>query len=205
MANGSRSAWSRVSTRLRRDLLTGMIVIVPLGATILIFKWLFFSVDGILQPAVDAIFGRPIVGIGFAAAIVLVYLAGLVGRNFIGRRVIRAGESVITEVPMVKEIYNTFKQVLESVILPQRGGFKEVVLVEFPRPGMKTLGFVTNRIKNASGEELLNVYIPTTPNPTSGYLEIMPARDAVSLNMSVEDAVKMVVSGGMVSPAVIDA
>ena len=105
---------------------------------------------------------------------------------------------------MVREIYGVFKQVLESVMLPHKGGFKEVVLVEFPRPGMKTIGFITNRVKDVSGQNLVNVYIPTTPNPTSGYLEIIPEEDIVRLDMPIDDAIKMVVSGGMVSPEVID-
>jgi uncharacterized membrane protein len=184
--------------------LAGILVIVPIAATLLIFKWLFDSVDGILEPAVEAVFGRPIAGIGFAIIIVLIYLAGLIASNFIGKKMIERGEAFLKEVPMVREIYSTLKQILQSVIMPHKGGFKEVVLVEFPRPGMKTIGFVTNRVKDTSGQKLVNVYIPTTPNPTSGYLEIIPEADVISLDMPVDDAIKMVVSGGMISPEVID-
>ena len=107
---------------------------------------------------------------------------------------------------MVREIYSTLKQVLESVLLPNRGGFKEVVLVEFPKAGMKTIGFVTNRLTDPSGQELLSVYIATTPNPTSGFFEILPASDVVRTSITVEDAIKLVVSGGMVSsPALAEA
>ena len=105
---------------------------------------------------------------------------------------------------MVREIYNTFKQILQSVILPHKGGFREAVLVEFPRPGMKTIGFVTNHVRDIKGNKLVNVYIPTTPNPTSGYLEIIPEEDVIRLDMPIDDAIKMVVSGGMVSPEIID-
>ena len=198
----SKLAW--ITGRVRRYFLTGVLVLVPLAATLLIFKWLFDAIDGILEPAVEAIFGRPIAGIGFVAIIVLIFLAGLFASNVIGKKVIQRGESLLEDLPMIREIYVTLKQILQSVILPNKGGFREVVLVEFPRPGMKTIGFVTNRIKDMEGKKLVNVYIPTTPNPTSGYLEIIPEEDVVKIDMSIDDALKMVLSGGMVSPEVID-
>ncbi|MCJ7522309.1 MAG: DUF502 domain-containing protein [Dehalococcoidia bacterium] len=198
----SKLAW--ITGRVRRYFLTGVLVLVPLAATLLIFKWLFDAIDGILEPAVEAIFGRPIAGIGFVAIIVLIFLAGLFASNVIGKKVIQRGESLLEDLPMIREIYVTLKQILQSVILPNKGGFREVVLVEFPRPGMKTIGFVTNRIKDMEGKKLVNVYIPTTPNPTSGYLEIIPEEDVVKIDMSIDDALKMVLSGGMVSPDVID-
>jgi len=204
MAAQRKSKLALMAGRVRRDFLTGILVLVPLVATLLIFKWLFDAIDGILEPAVEAIFGRPIAGIGFGAIIVLIFLAGIFASNVIGRKVIQRAESLVEELPMVREIYNTFKQVLQSVILPHKGGFKDVALVEFPRPGMKTIGFVTNHIKDAAGNKLVNVYIPTTPNPTSGYLEIIPEEDIVLIDMPIDEAIKMVVSGGMVSPEVID-
>jgi len=186
-----------------RDFLAGILVVVPLAATALVIKWLFEAIDGVLEPAVEAIFGRPIAGIGFAVLVLIVFLAGLLVSNVLGKRLIGYGESLLGRVPMVRELYKTFKQVLESVLQPHKGGFKEVVLIEFPRPGMKTIGFVTNRIKDSSGQDLVNIYIPTTPNPTSGYLEILPAADVVALDMAIDDAIRMIVSGGMVSPEVL--
>ena len=198
----SKLAW--IAGRVRSYFLTGVLALVPLAATLLIFKWLFDAIDGILEPAVEAIFGRPIAGIGFVAIIVLIFLAGLFASNVIGKKVIQRGESLLEDLPMIREIYVTLKQILQSVILPNKGGFREVVLVEFPRPGMKTIGFVTNRIKDMEGKKLVNVYIPTTPNPTSGYLEIIPEEDVVKIDMSIDDALKMVLSGGMISPEIID-
>jgi uncharacterized membrane protein len=204
MDEGCKAKWAKVGRYLRRHFLTGILVVVPLAATILILKWLFEAIDGILEPAVEAIFGHPIPGIGFGVIIILLLLAGIIASNVFGRKVIQRSEDFLKEVPMVREIYGVFKQVLESVMLPHKGGFKEVVLVEFPRPGMKTIGFITNRVKDVAGHNLVNVYIPTTPNPTSGYLEIIPEEDIVRLDMPIDDAIKMVVSGGMVSPEVID-
>ena len=198
-----RFLWSVGVNSLKRNLLAGIIVVVPIAGTIFILHWLFFSIDGLLAPLVEAIFGRNIVGVGFIMMLIVVYLAGIIGANVIGKRIIRRSELLLTAVPMVRSIYNTFKQVLESVILPTKGGFKEVVLVEFPRLGMRTVGFVTNRVKDNAGRDYVNVYIPTTPNPTSGYLEIIPADEVTPTGWSVEDAVKIVVSGGMISPPVI--
>lgn len=198
-----RFLWSVGVNSLKRNLLAGIIVVVPIAGTIFILHWLFFSIDGLLAPLVEAIFGRNIVGVGFIMMLIVVYLAGIIGANVIGKRIIRRSELFLAAVPMVRSVYNTFKQVLESVILPTKGGFKEVVLVEFPRLGMRTVGFVTNRVKDNAGRDYVNVYIPTTPNPTSGYLEIIPADEVTPTGWSVEDAVKIVVSGGMISPPVI--
>lgn len=198
-----RFLWSVGVNSLKRNLLAGIIVVVPIAGTIFILHWLFFSIDGLLAPLVEAIFGRNIVGVGFIMMLIVVYLAGIIGANVIGKRIIRRSELFLAAVPMVRSIYNTFKQVLESIILPTKGGFKEVVLVEFPRLGMRTIGFVTNRVKDSAGRDYVNVYIPTTPNPTSGYLEIIPADEVTPTGWSVEDAVKIVVSGGMISPPVI--
>lgn len=198
-----RFLWSVGVNSLKRNLLAGIIVVVPIAGTIFILHWLFFSIDGLLAPLVEAIFGRNIVGVGFIMMLIVVYLAGIIGANIIGKRIIRRSELFLAAVPMVRSIYNTFKQALESVILPTKGGFKEVVLVEFPRLGMRTVGFVTNRVKDNAGRDYVNVYIPTTPNPTSGYLEIIPADEVTPTGWSVEDAVKMVISGGMISPPVI--
>lgn len=210
----TRLAWARIKRaasrscssyqgHLRRDFLAGLLIVVPLAATVLILKWLFQSIDGILAPAVDAIFGRHIPGIGFGAIMVMIYLAGVAARNMFGWKAIQRGESLLEEVPMIREIYSTVKQVLESVMLPHEGAFKEVVLVEFPRAGMRTIGFVTNRVRDSSGKDLVNVYIPTTPNPTSGYLEIVPEDEVFHVDMPIDQAIKMVVSGGTVSPEVI--
>jgi len=189
---------------VRRDFLAGILVIVPLAATLLILKWLFDAIDGILEPVVEAIFGRPIPGIGFGVIILLIFIAGVIASNVVGRKIIERIEALLKEVPMIREIYSTFKQILQSVMLPHKGGFREVVLVDFPRSGMKTIGFVTNRLKDAAGHKLVSVYIPTTPNPTSGYLEIMSEDEITRLDMPVDDAIMMVVSGGMISPEVID-
>ena len=106
--------------------------------------------------------------------------------------------------PLFGEVYNIFRQIIDSLMMSQKGGFKEAVLVEFPRPGMTTVGFVTNRVTDSSGRELLHVFIPTAPNPTSGFFQMIPPENVIRTKLSVEDAMKMVMSAGIVSPPVIE-
>jgi uncharacterized membrane protein len=185
---------------LRKHFLAGLLVIVPVAAAILIIKWLFGYIDDLIGPADQLIFGREVPGFGLAIVIVVIFIIGIISANVLGKRLITYGESLLKMIPIAREIYGTSKQVMESLMMTQTGGFKEVALVEFPRAGMTTIGFVTNRLTSSSGEKLVTLYIPTTPNPTSGFLQILPEDQVTHSDMSVEEAVKMVISGGMVSP-----
>ncbi len=193
----ARVSWTK---KLRAQFVAGILVIVPIGATVLILVWLFNSIDNILQPAVSAIFGHNIPGVGFGVTIVLIYLAGVIARNILGKRIIRYGESLLAKVPIFRYLYSGIRQILESFTAPDKTGFMQVVLVEFPREGMYAIGFVTNELKITNGEKLLNVLIPTSPTPTSGFLQIVKEKDIIRTNMSVDDAIKMVVSGGIMTP-----
>jgi len=195
---------SRVAKNLRRNFIAGLIVLTPLVATILIMKWLFGAIDGILEPVFEPIMGRAYPGMGFVAIVILIYLAGVVAANVFGKRAIRYTESLVDRLPLFREVYNVFRQIIDSLMMAQRGSFREVVLVEFPRPGMTTIGFVTNTVEDSSGQELVNVFIPTAPNPTSGFFQMIPPENLIRTRMSVEDAMKIVVTAGMVSPPIID-
>jgi uncharacterized membrane protein len=131
---------------------------------------------------------------------VLIYVAGVIVRNFIGKKIIRYGESLLAKVPIFRQLYSGIRQILESFAAPDKTGFMQVVLVEFPREGMRALGFVTNELKDTTGEKLLSVLIPTAPNPTSGFLQIVKEKDVIRTRISVEEAIKMVVSGGRMTP-----
>jgi len=192
--------WGRLGKKLRRQFLTGILVIVPIGATILILVWIFTTIDNILQPAVRSVWGHTIPGVGFGITIVLIYLVGIIASNVGGRRLIHYGESLLAKVPVFRLLYSGIKQILESFSAPGKAGFLQVVLVEFPRKGMMTIGFVTNESSDESGKKLLNIFIPTSPNPTSGFLQIAGEAEVIRTNISVDDALKMVVSGGKVSP-----
>lgn len=188
--------------RIRRHFVTGILVAIPLGAVIAILVWIFGLVDNILQPIIEWIFGRRIVGLGFAVAVGLIFVLGLLANNFLGRYLIRWGESLLRRVPVIGQIYVTAREVIESIAGQSidKAAFKEVVLVEFPREGMSTVAFITKEFTDSNGEKWANIYIPTSPMPTSGYFEIVDESKITRTDISVEDALKMVVSGGVVSP-----
>ncbi len=200
----SKAAWAHVGKRVRAHFLAGILVVIPVLATVLILKWLFEWVDDILQPIIRQLVGRPIYGLGFLSTVVFVYVAGFVTTHFGGRRLVVFGESLLRRVPIVRPMYNGFKQIVESFAAPRKTGFMEVVLVEFPRKGMLMLGFVTNEEFDTTGRKLINVFVPTAPNPTSGFLQIVREEDLVRTNIPVDDALKMVVSAGRVALKTVD-
>ena len=188
--------WKKLRTRF----LAGVITVVPIGATIWILVWIFVSIDNILQPVIKTIWGHTITGIGFGIMIVLIYIAGVIATNVIGKRLIRYGESVLPWLPVVSQLYNGIKQIIESFATPHGTGFMQVVLVEFPRKGLRVIGFITNELCNESGKKLLTVFIPTSPNPTSGFLQIVGEDEITRTDISVEHALRMIASAGRVSP-----
>ena len=199
MKHTQRVSWGWLGKKLRAQFATGILVVVPIGVTILIFVWIFVVLDNILQPVIRSIWGRTVPGVGFGVTIVIIYLAGVIASNIVGRRVIHYGESLLAKVPAARQLYAGIKQILEGFSKPGKTGFMQVVLVEFPKEGMRAIGFITNESYGKSGERLLNVFIPTSPNPTSGFLEIVTEDKVIRTNISVDDALKMVVSAGRVS------
>ena len=189
--------WGR---KIRGHFMAGLIVVIPVAASVLILIWVFTSIDNILQPIIRRIAGEEIPGVGFGVTIVLIYLVGVVTRNFIGRRLMRYGNSIMMRVPVFRGLYNGIRQIVQTVATPDKASFMKVVLVEFPRKEMWTVGFVTKEIFSESGEKFLNILIPTSPTPWSGFFQVLKEKDVVRTDMSVEDAVKMIVSGGMTAP-----
>ncbi|MEE8204587.1 MAG: DUF502 domain-containing protein [Dehalococcoidales bacterium] len=191
---------------LRRNFLAGILVVVPLGIVVFILVWFFVNVDNILQPIIKTIFGNEIIGLGFAVSLILIYLIGLFASNIVGQKLISFGESILAKVPVLRQIYTGAKQVIASLsgTSLNKAAFREVVLVEFPRAGMKTIAFITNEVKDKSGQKLLMIYIPTAPVPTSGYFEIVTEDMVTRTDIGVDEAMQMVISSGMSSPAVID-
>ncbi len=186
--------------KIRAQFVTGLLVVVPISASILILIWVFTSIDDILQPIIEAIAGRRIPGVGFGVTVVLIYLAGVLARNFIGKKLMSYGNSVLMRVPVLRGLYTGIRQILRTLAAPDKANFMQVVLVEFPRKEMWTVGFVTKEITTETGEKFVNVLIPTSPTPWSGYFQILREADVIRTEISVEEAVKMVVSGGMTSP-----
>jgi len=194
----SRVGW--MMRKIRAHFMAGLIVVVPVAASVLILIWVFTGIDNILQPIIRRIAGDEIPGVGFGVTIVLIYLVGVVTRNFIGKKMMQYGNSVMMRVPVFRGLYSGIRQIMQTVATPDKASFMQVVLVEFPRKEMWTLGFVTKEITNESGEKFLNILIPTSPTPWSGFFQVLKEKDVVRTDMSVEDAVKMIVSGGMTTP-----
>jgi len=199
MEHKKRISRKQIGRRLRIQFGAGILVVVPIIIAILILVWLFNYIDNIAQPVAESLLGRTIPGLGFGILVLLIYLTGLVATSLIGNRLIRYGESLLARVPLFRYLYTGIRQILQSFTSPRESGFLQVVLVEFPKKGMRAIGFVTSESRVESGEKLFSVFIPTSPNPTSGYLEIVRENDIIKTDISVDDALKMVLSAGKVS------
>ena len=198
--NGAASVWRQFLRRLRTIVIAGLVVTVPIGITIWIFVWLFTEIDKILRPYVTDIFGHEIIGVGFGVIVVLVLIVGTIATNMLGKRIVRWTESLLGKIPMMRTIYVALKQIAQGFSGQDKTGFMHVVMVEYPRKGIYTIGFVTNEYTDASGKKLVNVFIPTAPNPTTGFLQIAGESEVIRTNLTVEEAVKMVISAGRISP-----
>lgn len=198
---------------LRASFLTGLVVISPIGLTL----WLMWTVagwvDGWVLPFVPQEFqpeqyiGLNVRGFGVIFFLVFTIIVGWLAKNIIGRSVLRFGESLVDRMPVVRSVYNGLKQIAETVFAQGETKFDRACLVEYPRPGLKAVAFVSSRSKGeiaANGSEddpLISVFLPTTPNPTSGFLLFVPESQITYLEMSVEDAAKLIISAGLVYPA----
>lgn len=191
-----------VSKHLKKKFITGLFVLIPLLVTIYIIYLIISFVDTIIAPIIRNttlyLVGRElyIPGAGLFLFIVFVYGTGVVASNYIGSRFLSYGEKILRKIPFVKGIYSSVKDMTDSFSSEKKRSFKEVVLAEFPSQGRYTIGFVTNRIKNQSEEECCTVFIPTTPNPTSGFLMIIPEKKLISLDLPVDEALKYIISLG---------
>lgn len=193
-------------TALRRYFLTGLLLVTPIWGTILVLKTLFVAVDGILGDAVaELVPDHYIPGLGIVTLVLLIFLVGLFAANFIGRQVVRHWEDWLSRLPLVRGIYSTLKSMMDILSFSERGSYRRVVLIQFPKNGHYCFAFVTGMTKGettALGHEaLVHVYVPTSPNPTSGYFLLVPEREVTSVDISIEEAMKLIVSGGLYSPS----
>jgi uncharacterized membrane protein len=189
---------------LRGRFIAGLFVVVPFGITVFILKFLFNFADGILGSWLDglltAVTGREshLPGLGMVTGAVIIYLTGVLATNVLGKRLLHWGDLLLSRIPLVKSIYTSSKQ-LTKVFQEGKSSYRRAVLVEWPRPGVRAIGFVTAEVVQG-GENYLVVYLPTMPNPTSGFALYFREEEVMDSGMSVEDAVKFVVSGGVVVP-----
>jgi len=188
---------------IRKNFLAGLLIVFPLAIAVWFLWWLFSSVDNLLQPLIEAIFEREIPGLGFGIFLVLTYITGIIASNYLGKKLIRSAESILTRVPVFRQIYIGAKQVVEGLSGAgmNKAAFREVVFVEFPRDGMTTLAFITNEVTNKSGEKIYAIYIPTAPIPTSGYFEMVTEDKITHTDISVDEGLKIVISSGMILPS----
>lgn len=195
---------------LRRYLITGLVLWVPLGITIWVLALIVSTLDQTLllipqRYRPETLLGFAIPGLGVVLTFLILLVTGILTRNFVGQRVLRGWDSVLRRIPVVKSIYSGVKQVSDTLFSDTGQAFRKALLIEFPGPGSYTIAFMTG---TPSGEiarripgDLVSVYVPTTPNPTSGYFLLLPKENTQDLDMTVDDALKYIVSMGVVGPA----
>lgn len=191
-------------TRVKRILIAGVLILIPAAITVNILFLIFRTLDGLFQPLVTQVFGRPLPGLGVLLTILLVILLGWLSTNVGGRRFIAAFEDVINHIPVARSIYGATKGILEAVSRDQADAFKRVVLVEYPKSNIFAVGFVTRGARwgglDPRTEDVIFVFVPTTPNPTSGFLLVVPREEAIDVDITVEEGIRMVISGGILLP-----
>jgi uncharacterized membrane protein len=197
--------------RLRNYFLTGLIIVAPLAITAYL-TWTFIGwVDGWVKPYIPAAYNPEtylpfaVPGFGLLTALFLITMIGFLTANLVGRSIIAFGESLLDRMPLVRSLYKGLKQIFQTVLAEQSSSFKQAGLIQYPRMGLWSIVFIATETKGEVNERLpedesISVFLPTTPNPTSGFLLFVPRKDVIILEMSVEEAAKMVISAGLVSP-----
>ncbi len=194
---------------LRKWLFAGLLVVLPVAITVWVVQWIIGTLDQTLlilpvdwHP--DRLFGIHIPGLGVLLALGILLLVGAITSNFIGRRLLALNDRILNRIPVVRSIYSGVKQVSDTLFSETGNAFRTAVLVQWPRPGVWTIGFVTGSpggdVANHLTGEFLSVYVPTTPNPTGGYFVMLPKSDCIELRMSVDEALRYVISMGVVAP-----
>ncbi len=198
------------SSRIRGYFLAGILVTAPLGITAYL-AWLIITfIDERITPLLPAKYNPEtylpfsLPGLGLVILIIVLTLIGALTAGLLGRWLLQTGERILNRMPVIRSVYSATKQIFETVLAQQSNAFREAVLVEYPRRGIWAIAFITGRtegeVQNLTEEETVNIFLPTTPNPTSGFLLFLPREEVVHLDMSVEEAIKMVISGGIVTP-----
>ena len=196
-------------TRLRRYLIAGLLVWLPIGVTVLVVKLLVDLMDQTLVVLPEAyrpdrLLGFHIPGLGVVLSVLVVLSTGVVMAHFFGQQLLAAWEAILNRIPLVRSIYSSVKQLSATLLSSGGQSFRKVLLIEYPRKGLWTLAFQTGtdigEAQAKTGEDVINIYVPTTPNPTSGFFLMVPRRDVVELDMSIDEGLKMIISMGVVVP-----
>lgn len=196
---------------IKKNLIAGLLVTIPAALTYMILSFVITRVDKGMKPVITGILGPQniklmeewhIPGMGFVFLVLFIIAVGLVGTNFIGKKIVAMGEKLLHKIPVVRVIYTSIKKVVDTVSLTETPSFQKMVLITYPREPLKTLGIVCCDTPEGitKGEKMLNVFVPTSPNPTTGFLFMLPEKDTQPLKMSVEEGLKMIISFGMTNP-----
>jgi uncharacterized membrane protein len=193
---------SAILQNLRSTLFAGLATLIPVMLTFYFLRFLYVTLDKISAPLVKEYLELEIPGIGILFTLLFIYLLGLAVTNFLGEKILSIGERIVDRVPFVNTIYTTLKQITDTFTKNSLEAFDGAVYIQYPRQGLWTMAFVSGESKNKSGTSYYHLFVPTTPNPTSGYFLMIPKTDAVAAGMSVEEGLKTIISGGMLAPDV---
>lgn len=200
-----------IGRKIRAYFFTGLLVLIPLVLTIYIIWNLFLAIDSILRGFVYSFilekFGLrvgQVPGLGFLALILVIIFTGILARNYFGRKIVNFGDSVVQRIPLINRVYNAIKQISFAFFSEKREVFKKTVLFEYPRKGIYCIGFFTQdtrgTVQEVLEEDVVSIFLPTTPNPTSGFLLFVPKSDVIELDLTIEEALKLIISGGAIVP-----
>jgi uncharacterized membrane protein len=196
---------------IRKTFIAGLLTLAPITLTIYLFYLLFKLVDGILRSNVSQFlinrfgldfFKSPVPGLGLITLLLLIFLTGSIARNYIGKKLFSLGDYIVTRIPLINRIYIAIREISEAVLSEKREVFKKAVLIEYPKKGLYSIAFFTQDtkgpIRQTIKQDIVSVFLPTAPNPTSGFLLFVPKKHVIDLEMSVEDAMKLVLSAGSI-------
>ena len=184
---------------LKSKLLTGIITLLPLYLTYIVLKFFFKTLNDISEPILNRL-NIEIPLLGIFLTLLLVLSIGIAVTNFLGRKFFEIGEKIVKKVPLVSSIYYSIKQILDTIANSSTDEFKGTVYIQYPRKGLWTMAFISGESISESGKTFFHLFVPTTPNPTSGFFLMIPKEDAIESNMSVEDGLKTIISGGLLAP-----
>ena len=194
---------------IRRWFMAGLLFWIPVGATVLVIRFLIGLLDAslvLLPPALrpDAWLAQPLPIVGAVLSIVIIILTGALVANFLGRKLLAWGEQIVSRIPLVRSLYTGIKKAAETILSDTGESFRQVLLIEYPRKGIWTIAFQTGtplgEVQELTADEVITVFVPTTPNPTSGFIVLVPRKDVIPMKMSVEEGLRLIISLGVVTP-----
>jgi len=194
---------------IKNIMLTGVAAIIPVGVTAYILYIIIKAMNNLVkiipyQYQPDQILPFHVPGLGIIFTLILIFLVGLITKSYLGRKAVTLGELIVGKIPLVRGIYNAVKQLVDAIISDKGNSFKKVVLIEYPRRGLYSIAFVTGdtrgEVKEKTSDDAMNLFVPTTPNPTSGFYIVIPSSHVIPLTMTVEEAFTLIMSGGIITP-----